>query len=171
MDTSHTLAVPSFASDQPRSLRERTIPRTPVSPPGRRALPTCESGDLWTTPIPAPSHPPTRLPGLVPSGENDMTRLTPECPRKIPRKHPVPMFDEFHGPTHDVSAVRSPAAYNLINADLSKQFLLRVKQTKNSIAKNPLYFPIKSPKTMYAQLYCANFLIISTSLSMKLEIV
>ena len=42
-----------------------------------------------------------------------------------------------------IDLIEAKSYYNLINADLSKQFLLRVKQSKNSIAKNPLYFPIK----------------------------
>ena len=51
-----------------------------------------------------------------------------------------------------IDLIEAKSYYNLINADLTKQFLLRVKQTKNSIAKNPLHFPVKYDNK-YAQLY------------------
>ena len=42
-----------------------------------------------------------------------------------------------------IDLIEAKSYYYSINADLAKQFLFQVKQTKNSIAKNPLHFSVK----------------------------
>lgn len=42
-----------------------------------------------------------------------------------------------------IDLIEAKNYYNTINANLAKQFLLNVKQTKNLITKNPLHFSVK----------------------------